>query len=384
MIGQLIFRDGTQFEGESFGAEVSTAGELVFSTGMVGYPEAFTDPSFEGQILILTYPIIGSYGVSDPFFFESKKLHIKGLIVSDYIDTPSHFQSKRTLGKWLKDEKIPSLIIKDTRYLAQKIRDEGTQLGKVILNKEINWYDPHTENLVANVSTKNPYVSTQYTPGVDYVHTSGKMKTVVLIDCGTKRNIERCLIKRGVQVITIPWDFNPFQKSLSLHLKGVKLKNKEFDALVISNGPGDPKMADKTIEIVKKAMSKNVPILGICLGNQILALAAGGDTSKLKFGHRSQNQPCIQVGTKRCYITTQNHGFHVSKIPQGFKPWFINANDNTNEGIIHKKLPFMSVQFHPEATPGPEDTEWIFDFFLEKVKGGSGKGKGERYDDKNV
>lgn len=371
MKGKLIFKDGEEFEGESFGSPFSSAGELVFSTGMVGYPESFTDPSYEGQILILTYPLIGNYGVSDPIFFESNRLHIKGLIVSDYIDTPSHFGSKRTLSQWLKDEKIPGLVIKDTRYLAQKLRDKGAQLGKIILNNDVEWYNPDADNLVQRVSTKK-------------VIQQGKgKKKIVLIDCGAKKNIERYLIKRDVELYTIPWDFDPFEpiikptshdEEVRSHIPGGKLK---FDGIIVSNGPGDPKMADKTIEIVQKALNKKVPLMGICLGNQILTLAAGGDTSKLKFGHRSQNQPCLQVGpsrlgrseaeTQRCYITTQNHGFHVSKIPKGFKPWFINANDNTNEGIIHEKLPFMSVQFHPEATPGPDDTEWLFDFFLEKI-----------------
>ncbi|MDP3988129.1 MAG: carbamoyl phosphate synthase small subunit, partial [Candidatus Levybacteria bacterium] len=241
--------------------------------------------------------------------------------------------------------------IKDTRFLAQKIREKGTMLGKIILNEEnVDFYDPNKQNLVAEVSTKR----------LNLVQGSTLTnKTVLLIDCGAKRNIQRCLIKRGIKVITAPWNFNPFNQSSG------KVK---FDAIVISNGPGDPKMADKTIENVKKALEKKIPVLGICLGNQILALAAEGDTYKLKFGHRSQNQPCIMNDTKRCYITVQNHGFAVGKIPQGFRPWFTNANDGTNEGIIHEKLPFMSVQFHPEANPGPSDTEWIFDYFLDKIK----------------
>lgn len=348
MIGTLILKDGTKLNGKSFGAEKSVAGEVVFSTGMVGYPESFTDPSYKGQILILTYPIIGNYGVPDKTFWESEKIHISGLIVSNYIDTPSHFLSKMTLSKWLKEQNIPSLEISDTRFLTQKIREKGVMLGKISIDekKEVKLYDPNTENLVAKVSTKK-------------VITKGSGKnTVLLIDCGAKKNIERCLLKRGLRVITIPWNFDP--------IKNPPLGG--FSAIIVSNGPGDPKMATKTIETIKKALEKKIPILGVCLGNQLLALAAGGDTKKLKFGHRSQNQPCILVGSKRCYITTQNHGFAVEKIPDGFKPWFINANDNSNEGIIHEKLPFMSVQFHPEATPGPTDTEWIFDYFLEKIK----------------
>lgn len=357
MTGKLILEDGSEFTGESFGKEKNKAGEVVFSTGMVGYPESLTDPSYKGQILILTYPLIGNYGVPDKKYWESDGIKISGLIVSNYIDTPSHFQSKMTLSSWLKKENIPGLEISDTRFLTQKIRTKGTMLGKIIFKKDIidpeqgrriEFYNPDHENLVAKISTKK-------------ITLEGKgARTILLIDCGAKKNIARCLIKRGLRVITVPWNFDPFEFS-NLHPKGVKLT---FDAIVISNGPGNPKMADKTIETIRKAISKNIPILGICLGNQLLALAAGGDTYKLKFGHRSQNQPCILKKTNRCFITTQNHGFAISKIPLGFETWFENANDSSNEGIIHKSLPFMSVQFHPEAAPGPTDTEWIFDYFL--------------------
>lgn len=344
MVGKLILEDGSTFEGNSFGADKSIAGEVVFSTGMVGYPESFTDPSYAGQILILTYPLIGNYGVFEKTFWESKKIHISGVIVSNYIDTPSHFQSNMTVGEWLKKEGIPGLEITDTRGLTQKIRQKGVMLGKIIINKDISLYDPNTENLVAKVSTKNVIGEG-----------SGK-KTAILIDCGVKENIKRCLLKRGLRVLTVPWNYDPFKN------------NTKFDMLVVSNGPGDPKTVTKTITTIQNAIQNNIPTLGICLGSQLLALAAGGDTYKLKFGHRSQNQPCILEGTNRCFITTQNHGFAVGKIPNGFKPWFTNANDGSNEGIIHKKLPFMSVQFHPEATPGPTDAEWIFDFFLEKTQ----------------
>jgi len=317
--------------------------ELVFSTGMVGYPESLTDPSYEGQILVLTYPIVGNYGVPEKKFWESTKIHVSALIVSQYINTPSHFQSQMSLAQWLKKEKVPGLEIADTRMLAEKLRDEGAQLAKVVFNKDIEFYDPNKDNLVDQVSDRR--VKIQGTGS----------KTIVLIDCGVKKNIKRSLLHRNIRLITVPWDYDIF--SLKEKINGV----------VVSNGPGDPKMADKTIETVKKILTKKIPILGICLGNQILALAAGGDTYKLKFGHRSQNQPCLLVGSSRCYITTQNHGFAVGKIPKGFKAWFVNANDNTNEGIIHEKYPFMSIQFHPEACPGPVDTEWIFDKFLGKI-----------------
>jgi carbamoyl-phosphate synthase small subunit len=343
MNAKLILKDGEIFEGQSFGYEQPKSGELVFSTGMVGYPESLTDPSYEGQILVPTYPIIGSYGVPDKKFWESDKIHISGLIVSQYIDTPSHFQSQMTLSEWLKKEKVPGLMISDTRYLTQKLRDGGAQLAKIIFGKDIQFNDPNKKNLVAAVSTLR-------------VSKDGKgPKTIVLIDCGAKKNIIRSLLARGVKVITVPWDYDIFSL------------DKKINGVVVSNGPGDPKMCVVTIETVKKILAKKIPLLGICLGNQILALAAGGDTFKMKFGHRGQNQPCIMVGTKRCYLTTQNHGFAIGKIPEGFTQWFINANDNTNEGIIHKKYPCMSVQFHPEASPGPTDTGWIFDEFLKKL-----------------
>lgn len=341
---QLTFKDGSTYEGISFGYEGNTAGEVVFTTGMVGYPEAITDPSFAGQLLVMTYPLLGNYGVPEKSHWESDKIHTKAVIVSDYIDTPSHFQSIMTFGKWLKEEKVVGLIIKDTRYLTQYLRDNGSQLGKIVFSGDVEWYDPNQDNLVAQVSPHKP-------------QTYGKgNKHVVLIDCGMKRNMLRCLTSRNVKVTVVPWDFDPFTE-----------KVEAFDGLIISNGPGDPKMAEKTVHTIQKALNKHVPTLGVCLGNQLLALAAGGDTYKLKFGHRGQNQPCILEGTDKCYITTQNHGFAVGKIPPGFKPWFVNANDNTNEGIIHKKYPFMSTQFHPEANPGPVDTEWIFDYFLEKI-----------------
>src|SRR3989344_773960 len=252
MLAKLILEDGSQFEGTSFGATKSIAGEVVFSTGMAGYPESLTDPSYLGQILILTYPLIGNYGVPDKKYWESDGIKVSGLIVSNYIDTPSHFQSKQTLSDWLKEEKIPALEIKDTKF-----------------------YDPNKENLVARVSTRK------------MIEKGSGEKKFLLIDCGAKGNIAKCLIKRGIRVVTVPWDFDPFDSKI------------KFDAIVISNGPGDPKMADKTIQTIRYAIGKKIPILGVCLGNQILALAAGGDTKKLKFGHRSQNQPCIMAGSKK-------------------------------------------------------------------------------------
>lgn len=365
MPGRLILKDGTEYEGLSFGAKKSISGEVVFATGMVGYPESLTDPSYRGQILVLTYPLVGNYGVPEKKFWESGSIKVSGLIVSDYIDTPSHYSSKRTLGKWLEQEKIPALEIKDTRFFTQRLREEGVMLGRMEFGRippspqgrgklQIppprggrggggGFDDPNERNLVAEVSTKR-------------VQRFGSgRKKIVLIDCGVKQSIVRELVKRKLQVAVVPWDDNIFERGL------------KFDGIVISNGPGDPKMARDTIEIAKQALQKKNPILGICLGNQILTLAAGGDTYKLKFGHRGQNHGAILAGTNKCFLTTQNHGFAVRKIPHGFRPWFINANDRTNEGIIHNSLPFMSVQFHPESHPGPLDTGWIFDEFLKKL-----------------
>lgn len=349
-MSKLILKNGQIFEGASFGANKSCAGEVVFSTGMMGYPESLTDPSYKGQILVLTYPLVGNYGIPDKKLWEASEIMVSGLVVSDYIDTPYHFQSRQTLSNWLEKEGIPALEVKDTRLLTQIIRENGTLLGKIINGKDLPFYDPDNENLVEKVSTK-----------IIHVQTIDKgAKNILLIDCGAKRNIQRALLKRGVNVITVPWDFD--------------LTNNEFsniDAVVISNGPGNPKYVEKTITNIQKLLDLGIPILGVCLGNQLLTLAAGGDTKKLKYGHRSQNQPCLMFKngkqTKRCFITTQNHGFEVSKIPQGFNTWFTNANDFSNEGIIHKTRPIMSVQFHPEATPGPHDTEWIFDYFLTRI-----------------
>lgn len=351
MNGRLVFEDGTICEGESFGYEKSVAGEIAFSTSMMGYPESLTDPSFKGQILTLSYPLIGSYGVPKREAWESENIQVSGLIVSQYIDTPSHFQSTMSLSQWLKKEHIPALEILDTRFIVKKIRDEGAPLGKIEFEDRIDFVDPNKENLVEKVSTKAVKI---YGPAfVPQNGTTARQgKTIVLIDCGVKENIIRELTKREVTVIRVPWDYDFIEAGIPC------------DGVLVSNGPGDPKMAKKTIEVVKKGLAKKIPIFGICLGNQILALAGGGDTYKLRFGHRGQNQPCSLVGSKTCYITTQNHGFAIGTIPPGFKPWFVNCNDQTNEGIIHKTLPFMSVQFHPEAAPGPVDTAWIFDTFL--------------------
>ncbi|HAE83044.1 MAG TPA: carbamoyl-phosphate synthase (glutamine-hydrolyzing) small subunit, partial [Ktedonobacter sp.] len=284
--------------------------------------------------------------IPDRSMWEDDKIHVSGLIVSNYIDTPSHVQSSMNLGTWLREEKIPALEIKDTRLLTKHIRTHGTMLGKIVFDEYIPFYDPNSDNLVAQISTE------------EVLEEGSGDTTIVLIDCGAKHNLVRCLLARNVRVLTIPWDYDLFSQAHRLH----------FDGIIISSGPGNPKMVDKTIQTIRTALEYQVPTLGICLGHQLLALAAGGDTYKLKFGHRSQNQPCLLHDTRRCYITTQNHGFAVGELPTDFSPWFVNANDGSNEGMKHTRYPFLSVQFHPEAAPGPEDTEWVFDYFLERIR----------------
>lgn len=347
----IILEDGTEFQGFSFGFEKSVSGEIVFNTAMTGYPESLTDPSYKGQILVLTYPLIGNYGVPDCTkedemyrHFESYALHISGLIISDYTEEYSHWNADKSLGAWLKEYKVPGIYGIDTRQLTKILREHGTMLGKVIFNgEEIDFYDPNKENLVEQVSIKEKKI-----------FGNGRHK-ILLIDCGVKYNIIRNLLARDTTVILVPWDWD--------------LKGEEFDGLFISNGPGDPKMCIKTIENIKNVFEKDIPVYGICLGNQLMALAAGADTYKLKYGHRSHNQPVIQTGTNKAYITSQNHGFAIDNntLPCDWKPLFLNLNDSTNEGMKHESKPFFSTQFHPEASSGPKDTEFLFDQFIETV-----------------
>lgn len=350
-VAKLVLEDGSEFAGRSIGFESSSSGEVVFNTGMVGYPEAFTDPSYRGQILVLTYPLIGNYGVESyrsegvcPSSFESGRMQIAGLIVSQVSNQYSHWEALRSVPNWLGDEQVPALAGVDTRALTKRLREHGTMAGKIVLGEDgLDIRDQNADHLVSKVSVKDRIV---YGTG---------SKRVVLVDCGCKNSIQSELISRGVTVIRVPWDYD--------------FRHECVDGVVISNGPGDPKLCAPTIEHVKHALEVGVPTLGICLGHQILALAAGADTYKLKFGHRSQNQPCIEVGTRRCYITSQNHGYAVREdsLPDGWAPWFTNANDLTNEGIRHRTKPFFSVQFHPEAAPGPVDTGFLFDEFLNKL-----------------
>ncbi|MDE5727366.1 MAG: glutamine-hydrolyzing carbamoyl-phosphate synthase small subunit [Duncaniella sp.] len=346
---RLILEDGTTFEGKSFGHESSTAGEVVFNTAMTGYPESLTDPSYEGQILVTTYPILGNYGVPPrrekddvSEYYESDHIHARAIVAQDYSHDHSHWQADRSLAQWLNEEKIPGIYGIDTRALTKHLREHGSMLGKIVVEgcEEPEFYDPNQENLVGKVSCKEVEI-----------HGDGD-KTVVLVDCGVKHNIIRCLTKRGVKVVRVPWNYD--------------FTSIPYDGLFISNGPGNPDMAGETVELIRKAMQNDKPICGICMGNQLLAKAAGAKTYKLKYGHRSHNQPVRRAGTELCYITSQNHGFAVDNdtLPADWEPLFVNMNDGTNEGIRHKTKPYFSAQFHPEASSGPKDTEFLFDEFI--------------------
>ena len=349
---KLILQDGSVFKGYSFGSQSAASGEVVFNTGMVGYPETLTDPSYKGQIITMTYPLIGNYGVPGNErennllqYFESDKIQIEGLVISDYSELYHHWNAKKSLSQWLEENNIPGIYGVDTRALTKKLRTKGTLLGKLVCgNEKISFQDPNKRNLIAEVSINQPII-----------YEKGKKK-ILIIDCGTKNSIIRAFLRRNFTVMRVPWDFNFDEEKVS--------------GIILSNGPGDPKKCKKTIENVQVALSKDIPILGICLGSQILALAAGANTYKLKYGHRSQNQPCVESGTNRCYITPQNHGYTVDAdtLPQDWREWFFNINDQTNEGIKHISKPFFGAQFHPEASPGPDDTEFIFDMFVRAMK----------------
>ncbi len=351
----LALADGTVLEGIGFGADATSGGEVVFNTGIVGYPESITDPSYRGQILCQTYPLIGNYGV-DPARFESDRPQIAGYVVSELCARPSHATSRKTLDDWLRESGVPGIAGVDTRALTRKIRVHGVMTGLLaagdrppniarLRRQARSVPDPNARDLVGEVTTPEIRI---YNPE--------SRRTVVLVDCGAKLNIVRSLVRRGASVVRVPAGTDA-GRILSFAPRGV----------VLSNGPGDPARNAATIAAVRRLLAERVPLFGICLGSQLLALAAGGRTYKLKFGHRGQNQPCLEEGGRRCYITSQNHGFAVdpASLPAGWTSWFRNANDGTNEGVRHLRRPVFGVQFHPEACPGPTDTEFLFDEFLE-------------------
>ncbi len=345
----LLLESGAEFRGFSFGYDQAIDGEVVFSTAMVGYPESLTDPSYSGQILCVSYPLVGNYGVPNDTIidnlsslFESEKIHVRGLIISDYSFNYSHWNAAKSLDTWLKEFKIPGIFGVDTRELTKVLRESGTMLGKIIPEGASleGFKDPNVINQVDVVSCK------------EVIKYGSGPKKVVLVDCGVKHNIIRCLVKRGVELIRVPWDYDFSQI--------------DYDGLFISNGPGNPDFCTTAVDNIRRAFNNDIPIFGICMGNQLMAKATGANTFKMKYGHRSHNQPVRMVGTNRCFITSQNHGYAVDDRTLGkdWEPLFINMNDGTNEGIRHKSKPFFSCQFHPEASSGPTDTEFLFDDFI--------------------
>lgn len=350
-VARLVLEDGTTLAGRLFGRPCSVAGEVVFNTGMVGYTEALTDPSYSGQILALTYPLIGNYGVAPRdaanaiMPFESPRIQAAGLVVSEMAAGYSHRTASDSLSQWLWEEGIPCLAGIDTRALTRRLRQQGSMLGKIVVGQEdVPFSDPDRLHLVAEVSVGQR------------VRHAGGSRIVVVVDCGCKTSIIEQLRTRDLTVVRVPWDYDFLAE--------------EFDAVLVSNGPGDPTACGATVRHLRRALALNRPVMGICLGHQLLALAAGGATYKLKFGHRGHNQPCLEAGTGRCFITSQNHGFAVdpASLPEGWDPWFTNANDGSNEGLRHRTQPFLSVQFHPEGAPGPVDTERLFDLFRSMIR----------------
>jgi len=348
----LVLEDGSVYSGQSFGSEISVSGEVVFNTGMVGYVENLTDPSYRGQLLVSTYPLLGNYGVPHtpedelglPTGMESERIQTTAVICQDYSHVPSHWNSGKTLSTWLKENNVPGMYGVDTRALTKKLRVHGSMKGKIVMDEDVPLRDPNQLNLVAEVSTSVPR-----TYGTGDIH-------ILAVDCGIKYNIIRSLVAKGIKLTVVPWNWD--------------IKKERFDGLFISNGPGDPAMCEETVANLRWALEQDVPIFGICLGNQLLARAAGCKTYKLKFGNRGHNQPVKDLLTDKVYITPQNHGYAVdhSDLPHEWKPYFVNINDVTNEGLVHTTKPFFSVQFHPEASGGPEDTGFLFQKFIDKAK----------------
>src|SRR2546426_3187795 len=365
--GALVLEDGTVIQGVGFGAETEISGEVVFNTSMMGYPELLTDPSYQEQIVVMTYPILGSYGVPPnsirgdggvPLHFESDSAKVKGFVVHS-LSRPSHWSNQKTLDEWLTEQGVPGIFGVDTRVLTQRLRNKGTMLGDlkvssspinsaVIASRILELQDPNKQDLVRKVSPKEPIY-----------YDGNEQSTIVIVDCGVKYGILRSLLVKGARVVRVPYD-SPADEILKLNPRGV----------VISNGPGDPNIDLTTIETTRRLMETELPIMGICLGAQILGLAAGAETYKLKFGHRAVNHPCLDLETGRCFITTQNHGYTIDRNSledTDFLASFVNINDKTVEGIRHRKKPFLGVQWHPESSPGPYDTRFLFDRFFEEA-----------------
>lgn len=358
----LILEDGTRYPGTSFGSRTPISGEVVFTTGMTGYPQFLTDPSFAGQIVVSTYPLIGNYGVPDmerdrwgiPLGFESDRIQARGLVVAEHCEAPSHHAARRSLDAWLGGEAVPGISGIDTRALTKHLRERGVMRGSIV-----------PEGMTPPLPAQDRLGAVAEASCADVIEygAAGAAPHVLLVDCGVKANILRVLLARGARVTRVPWNHD---------FSGMRC-----DGVFLSNGPGDPKECGRTIASLRRRMAGSTPIFGICLGNQLLALAAGADTYKLPYGHRSQNQPCVEAGTDRCYITSQNHGYAVraDSLPAGWEPWFLNANDGTIEGIRSADGRFRAVQFHPEGCPGPTDTEFLIDDFLAAISPAANGGR---------
>ena len=370
---KLMLEDGSIFDGIGFGYPSKIAGEVVFNTGMVGYTETLTDPSYRGQILCMTYPLVGNYGVPSfdvkdeyglPKFFESDKIQVKALLIHDLSDIASHWSCTRTLDQWLYEEKIPGIYGIDTRELTKKLRVHGVMMGAVVVSKDEIDY-----SRLKKVLSGAKYEGLNFMPEVstDKPQEYGEKdkECIVVLDTGLKYSIIRNIMRTGYRVVRLPWDVT-YDEIKSCNPKGV----------VISNGPGDPKVCTPTIKTAAKLIKESTPTLGICLGNQILALAGGADTYKLKFGHRGQNKPCVDLRSNMAYVTSQNHGYGIDPktlAGTGFRVWFSNADDKTVEGIEHSSRPVIAVQFHPEASPGPYDCMFVFDRFKQLIDNQSGR-----------
>lgn len=360
MKATLVLETGKSWEGESFGYEGNTGGEVVFNTGMIGYPETLTDPSYRGQILTLTYPLVGNYGIPDfearDFFwlkkyFESDQIHVSWLIVSEYAKHFSHYEAHESLADFLIAQKIPAIEGIDTRAVTEYIREHGAVPWKILLEHipdSIHFSDPNERLLAYEVSISEPIL---------YHSPAPIGKTLLVVDMGIKNNMLRIFLSLGLDIIRVPWDF-PFTR-----------KDLEYDGIFISNGPGDPAKYLPTIQEIQKAITMKKPIFGICLGNQLLALASGAKTYKLPYGHRGQNQPVKDIRSNRCILTSQNHSFAIdeSTLPEHVAPWMQNMNDGTNEGIYFRDTNIASVQFHPEATPWPHDSYYLFHDFIQQL-----------------
>lgn len=345
----IALSDGSIYKGYHFGATASTSGEIVFNTALTGYTESLTDPSYKGQLLVCSFPLIGNYGIpsenmSIEAFYESDSLHVNGLIVSENTHYPNNYKMEYNLSYWLKKNNIPGIYGLDSRALTKKLRKKGSMLGKIIFDKDIPFYNPNNENLASKVCIKKKTL-----------YGNGKY-SILLVDFGVKNSILRSLIKRNCTIVRVQWNYD------------FRLKN--YDGLFLSNGPGNPKIYQKPINYLRYVLTKQTPIFGICLGNQLLGLAAGGETNKLIFGHRSHNQPVLMEGSGQAYITSQNHGYVIEEksLPKEWRILFRNLNDNSCEGLLHKFKPFFSAQFHPEGSGGPIDTEFLFDWFIQRIK----------------